>query len=291
MRKSLLCCLLLPLGTVALPGRAADDKIEPTNITSVNTDADEDEPHVADAGRTLYYGITKNGKELVNVATRRTASGPWGKPSPIETYVTNKGDVRGVYSTAGRYPLFLFFAAKDRQGKNYDLFVAVKDDVGKAWTAARPVGGDQVNTAQDEAHPWLSNDGKALYFSRRTKDGWKVFVSKRKNATGPQGWEEAAEVGIAAGYHHATLTPDGKTMYLQGPLEKDRWGLFVSTHDGKAWGKAEALEGLNNAEGKTGDRSPSLSRDGKFLYFASDRPGGKGGLDLYWIETAKLAKK
>jgi hypothetical protein len=39
--------------------------------------------------------------------------------------------------------------------------------------------------------------------------------------------------------------------------------------------------------------SPCLTRDGKFLYFASDRPGsgGKGGLDLYSIATAELAKK
>src|SRR5439155_6083091 len=99
-----------------------------------------------------------------------------------------------------------------------------------------PVGsGDDVNTAQDEAYPWITGDGKALYFSRKTKEGWKVFVTRRANATGPQGWGEAKDVGLPADHHHATLTPDGKTMYLQGPLGKGRWGLFVSTHDGKAW--------------------------------------------------------
>jgi len=80
------------------------------------------------------------------------------------------------------------------------------------------------------------------------------------------------------GYHHATLSPDGKTMYLQGPLEKDCWGLLSRSSDGKTWSKPVALEELNDSEGKIGDRSPNLSRDGKFLYFASDRPGGKGGM-------------
>jgi hypothetical protein len=41
----------------------------------------------------------------------------------------------------------------------------------------------------------------------------------------------------------------------------------------------------------SGDRSPCLSRDGAMLYFASDRPGGKGGLDLWVIPTAPLRKQ
>ena len=80
-------------------------------------------------------------------------------------------------------------------------------------------------------------------------------------------------------------------MYLQGPLEKGRWGLFVSTKTNDGWGKPEPLDTLNHPEGPTGDRSPNLSRDGSQLYFASDRPGGQGGLDLYVIATKELVKK
>jgi hypothetical protein len=80
-------------------------------------------------------------------------------------------------------------------------------------------------------------------------------------------------------------------MYLQGPLENKRWGLFTSTRTTKGWSKPEPLDAVNDPEGKTGDRSPNLSRDGRLLYFVSDRPGGKGGLDVWAIQTAMLGKK
>jgi hypothetical protein len=80
-------------------------------------------------------------------------------------------------------------------------------------------------------------------------------------------------------------------MYLQGPLGAGRTGLFVCTREGKGWSKPEPLEAVNDPEGKTGDRSPNLTRDDRVLYFASDRPGGKGGLDLWGIPTTALAKK
>lgn len=289
MRNLLLSCLLTLAALLPAFAFRGTGKIKPINVPC-NTASDEDEPHLGDAGLTLYFGVMEKGKELVRLARRRSAAFAWPKTSyPIDDYVTNKGDVRGVYATQGRYPQYLFFAAKDKEGKNYDIFVAVKQDFGRSWTAPTPAV--NINTAEDEAHPWISADGKSLYFSRRTKDGWKICVSTRSNAAGPQGWREPTELDLPAGYHHATLTPDGKTMYLQGPLEKDRWGLFVSRRAGKGWSKPEPLDVLNDPEAKTGDRSPNLSRDGRLLYFASDRAGGKGGLDVWVIATANLAKK
>jgi hypothetical protein len=179
---------------------------------------------------------------------------------------------------------------KNKELKNYDIYVSARTGPQKPFMEAAPL--NTVDTEADERDPWLTSDGRVLYFSRKTKEGWRVFSVTRKQVTGGQGFGEAKMIdALPPDFHHATVTPDGKTMYLQGPLDKGRTGLFVSTWTKDSWGKPAALELLNNPDGPIGDRSPSLSRDGSLLYFASDRPGGKGGLDLYVIPTAQLGLK
>jgi hypothetical protein len=288
--KPILACFGLFFPPLA-PTIAGEVKpLKPVALT-VNTDDDEDEPHLADRGLTLYYARTAGGKTDIMVARRRSTRQFWPKGAVLEDYVSTEADDRSCFATEGRFPQFLYFATKkDRKNTNFDIYVAVRHDVGKAWSAPTPV--NAIATDADELHPWLTADGKALFFSRKTKDGWRVFVSRRARAGVAGGWGKPEPVAeLPADFHHATLTPDGKTMYLQGPLEKDRWGLFVSTRTASGWGKPAALDELNNAEGKTGDRSPNLSRDGRLLYFASDRPVGKGGLDLYYVQRALLKKR
>jgi hypothetical protein len=274
-----------------LPPAPADapKPLKPVSL-SVNTKDDEDDPHLAGRGLTLYYTRTAKGRSDIMVAYRRSPLQRWPRGKVIEDYITTEADDRSCYATEGRFPRYLYFATKkDKESKNFDIYVAVKQRARASWSAPTPI--NPISTADDELHPWITADGKQLYFSRKTRDGWRVYVSRRPRAGIAQGWKEPKLLKeLPAGYHHATLTPDGKTMYLQGPLKKDRWGLFVSTRGAKGWSKPEALEALNNAEGKTGDRSPNLSRDGRTLFFASDRPGGKGGLDLYMIETRLLKK-
>ncbi|MGL4551789.1 MAG: TolB family protein [Gemmataceae bacterium] len=276
----------LPLAAFALivtllPAAAEDEKLKPVALP-VNTAADEDDPHVFDGGLSLIFtrGVTEGDgiKDEFFLATRKVAGGVWGKPKVLEDYVSTSGDDRGVYATDA-----------SKKAGNFDLYVAVKQDAGLAWSAPTPVM--NVNTKEDELHPCVSPDGKSLYFSRKSEGGWKQMVTARAAAKGPGGWQEPADAGLPAGFHHAALTPDGKTMYLQGPLEKGRLGLFVARADGKSWTKPQPLAGVNDESGKVGDRAPSLSRDGRFLYFASDRAGGKGGLDLYYVPTASLESK
>ncbi|MFO0876617.1 MAG: hypothetical protein U0840_04520 [Gemmataceae bacterium] len=281
--------LLVYLGSATVPA-APVKPIKPFNIP-VNTEADEDDPHVSDGGLTLYWTSNQTKKDDIWFTRRRTANLAWPKKGQIiEDYVTTEGDDRSVFATVGRYPHFLYFATKkDKKSKNYDLFVAVRHDDGKAWAAPTPVA--NVNTPEDELYPWISGDGKALYFSRKTKEGWRQFVTKRANSMGPQGWDEPEALDLPVNFHHACLTPDGKTMFLQGPLEDGRTGLFTCKREGNVWSQPEAIEALNSKEGKRGDRSPNLSRDGRLLYFASDRPDGKGGLDLWGVPVADLLKK
>jgi Tol biopolymer transport system component len=54
--------------------------------------------------------------------------------------------------------------------------------------------------------------------------------------------------------------------------------MYLAQWNGRTWSAPEAMVSLN---GKSNERGPAFSRDGKFLYFSSDREGGQGGYDLY----------
>jgi Tol biopolymer transport system component len=272
---------------------AADEPKGPTPINLViNTDADEDDPHISSDGKTLFYASNAQKNWDIWVSTRALTTQPWRKGVLFDDYLQSKDDERSVFVTPeGRYPQYMFACAKktrDVTRPNFDIFVSVKQNARASFTAPTPL--NTIDTAADELHPWLTPDGRRLYFSRRDRDGWRVYTSTRQATTGAAGFMEPAAIKeLPADFHHATLTPDGKTMYLQGPLEKDRWGLFVSTYTGGQWSEPAPLN-VNSPDAPDGDMSPCLSRDGKMLYFSSDRPGGKGKKDIWVVPVEQLKK-
>jgi outer membrane protein OmpA-like peptidoglycan-associated protein/Tol biopolymer transport system component len=97
-------------------------------------------------------------------------------------------------------------------------------------------------------------------------------------------------------YHDGSLTmsADGNTVYFssesfrESSFEKDkanklklgRNNLFKATKNGDSWVDITSLP-FNSKEFSTSN--PSLSRDGKTLYFSSDRPGSIGGIDIWKV--------
>ncbi|MGA0555525.1 OmpA family protein [Larkinella sp. VNQ87] len=109
-------------------------------------------------------------------------------------------------------------------------------------------------------------------------------------------------------YHEGPVafTKDGSKVfftrnnYNQGKYRESSDGinklkLYVAEEQKGAWGKAHELP-FNSDEFSTGH--PALSPSDNLLYFASDRPGGFGGTDLYvsrfddgkWSEPVNLGK-
>jgi outer membrane protein OmpA-like peptidoglycan-associated protein/tetratricopeptide (TPR) repeat protein len=97
-------------------------------------------------------------------------------------------------------------------------------------------------------------------------------------------------------YHDGpiSISADGNTAYFssdsfrESEFEKDkakklklgRNNIFKSAKEGDKWGKVVSLP-FNSTEYSTSN--PSLSRDGKTLYFSSDMPGGSGGVDIWKV--------
>jgi len=80
-----------------------------------------------------------------------------------------------------------------------------------------------------------------------------------------------------------TFSPDGKTMVFAKGNSGRRKGaddvdLYISRYRRSGWSKPELMR-LNDR--KSWDSTPAFSRDGRTLYFSSNRRGGYGGTDLY----------
>ena len=137
-----------------LPAARPDEplRLKPTNL-AVNTRADEDNPHLASDGLTLYYASNAKGKYDLMVSTRSKLNQPWGKGKALEDWVQTEVDDRSVFVTPENlFPQYLYYATKkDKKNNNFDVFVAVKQFKGKAFSS--PVGIDAVDTGQDEMHP------------------------------------------------------------------------------------------------------------------------------------------
>ncbi|MBK8723680.1 MAG: OmpA family protein [Saprospiraceae bacterium] len=88
-------------------------------------------------------------------------------------------------------------------------------------------------------------------------------------------------------YHDGVITfsPDKNTMYFtrNDSRAKDRLNLklYSAEKDGDRWGMVKMLP-FNSDTFNTAH--PSLSADGKTLYFSSNRPGTTGGMDIWKIE-------
>jgi hypothetical protein len=96
-------------------------------------------------------------------------------------------------------------------------------------------------------------------------------------------WEKSEPVGEGIAPNDAigqpTVSSDGTRMvYVTGEGQGDA-NLFLRRWDGTKWGDPRPMRALNSSFNET---APALSGDGQFLFFSSDRPGGRGGKDI-WV--------
>jgi chitodextrinase len=90
------------------------------------------------------------------------------------------------------------------------------------------------------------------------------------------------------------FAPDGKTVYFTSEVEtgelagnkkfRNHSGIFIAELNGTELVSIHPFK-YNDPQFDVGQ--PSISKDGKYIFFASDMPGGHGGSDLYYCELVK----
>ncbi|MFT6845151.1 MAG: outer membrane protein OmpA-like peptidoglycan-associated protein [Flavobacteriales bacterium] len=169
-----------------------------------------------------------------------------------------------------------------------DLFYARK--IGKKWSPAKNLG-PTINSGNWESQPSFSSDGKTLYFVRGSRKGamvknMNIYTSVLQN---DGYWSKPEKLGnnINTSGNEASVLihPDNQTLYFSSAGHPGFGGedLFLSRRlPNGEWGKAENLGYPINTS--KNENSLLVSARGNYAYFASNRVGGLGGLDLYYFE-------
>jgi len=74
------------------------------------------------------------------------------------------------------------------------------------------------------------------------------------------------------------VSPAGDALYLTRTTADGGSDIYLSRRTGRLWGEPEPVASLNSTDNEHG---AAASPDGAWLYFASDRPGGAGGYDVW----------
>ena len=97
---------------------------------------------------------------------------------------------------------------------------------------------------------------------------------------------QKVKIPTAKGYDQgvSALSPDGNSLYLTRWTKKDgvkQSAIYLSVRQNGVWSEPKILGDNVNAAGYN-SMQPYVTADGKYLLFASDRPGGMGKNDLWY---------
>lgn len=275
----------------------------PVNVgAGINTANYEYFPAITADGNTFMF--TRNLRESANPEAAgqedfymsKKVNGVWQTALPVTSVNTLGNEGAPSLSADGEIMFFAScmeitgdYGSQDRKGYgSCDIFYAQK--INGKWTKPRNAG-PVINTKNWETQPSFSSDGKTLYFIRgmvtregiKNPDIYSSTIGEDGKFTEPV--RLPSQINTEEEEESVFIHPDNQTLYFSSRGRPGMGGLDIYMSKKQAdgsWGEAVNLGyPINTARD---ENSLLVDANGKLAYFASEREGGFGGLDIYQFE-------
>ena len=229
----------------------------------------------------------------VTAITHAQHFSPWSPAVNLGAAVNSAANEGCPFIAKSELTLFVVSTRADGFG-GQDIYVSHRDSIHDPWGPLQNVG-PMVNGAGNEMCPTLTIDGHRLYFVSDRQGGYgkqDLYVSRRQNKRDDFGWGEPVNLGAGVNGPENDYTPSLIEDEATGQVT-----LFFSSDRPGGMGNADIYSSVLRSDGTFdwavlvpelntpfADERPNVRKDGREIFFNSNRPGSVGLHDL-WVAT------
>ena len=247
------------------------------NVVELNTQDDEISPCISADRTNLIFTSNRLGNNDIYQAERIARN--WKSIKPIDNLNTDEDEVASSLAYDGQR--ILLFKYNEGQA---DIYQSILD--GDSWSAPKLKMSKVVNTDANETFASFDPQDIKVYY---VSDGGTaviktLYLVEKDDEEKYWGKGQSAGHEVNSSYHEGSvyMAPDGQTMYFssQGHSSIGGYDIFVSYRDKQGlWGDPINLGTPINSP--YDESYFTISANGKYAYFSSNRVGGSGGMDIY----------
>jgi Tol biopolymer transport system component len=253
----------------------------------VSTDRVDFTPAFSPDGRELYF-TSVDPPAPTGIWFTAFENDQWSAPA-LAPFCGNFSDGTAAFSPDGKT---LYFSS-NRPIDEYmgvleasNIWKVTKIETG--WSEPQEVG-PPINSTSYERSPSLARDG-TMYFQSNVPGGkgeYDIYMSTFQNGNFamPENLGDAINTDLVEA--DPCIAPDQSFLVFYSYQREDGFGdgdLYVSFKDGNGnWTRAVNLGKAVNTEAE--ESFPTLSPDGKYLFFSSTRGPGRKYPDIFWVDA------
>jgi outer membrane protein OmpA-like peptidoglycan-associated protein len=264
------------------------------NVEVINTKYNDFSPCISTDGATMYFTSNReNGKTANDVGTYDTdiyvsemTKGKWGKPKNAGTPLSTTADEVVTNMGYDGTKMLLFRKEMGKEVESYDVMETFLK--GASWTSPVSMSRNINTRANQTFASYNYNDVKIFYLSDlgSNSSGMEIYFSgvmDRKKRQYGNGQTLGRVINTKFNEGSVFMHPDGETMYFSSEGHNSMGGMdiFVSTKKQGQWTEPKNLGYPINTP--YDDVFFASTASGKWAYISSNRPGGKGAMDMYKV--------